>query len=381
MGGGGGFRAVQADPAAVARQQEAARVAAEQAAAKKTSDFNAFQAAQRPGVRAFQQNKYEEKAGAQPLTLEGLRDVNTGQLLSQYRSDPYSGEAQQALKQQAFAQGDSPWAKMMLAKQRQEQLAGGDVAAKQGLQALSQGQSQLAMSGGLSAGARERMARGGSRDLMLAKQNIARQGIGDRLNIGSQDIDRKQSLLSDFANAENTAQQQNITRQTQDVGSLNDFNAQRYAENMKAWGAEQTANAQRQAAGSGGGCFVGSTLVFMADGSEKPINTIVLNDVLLGGGKVIGVVSYGGPFELYDYKGIKVTGSHAVQEHGEFVRVEDSKLGFKLGEVAPAVFNLITEKHLILSGGVVFGDDMETDEDFADDKSSIAAMNGASRTQ
>ena len=379
MGGGGGFRAKQTDPRAVAAAAEKKRLAAEAADAKKKADFKAFQMEQRPGVRAFEQTDYERRAGVQPLTLEGVRDIETGDLLSQYKSDPYAGDAQKALKEQAFSQGQSPWAKMQMDKQRQEQMSGMDVAAKQGVGAMAQGQSQLAMSGGLSTGARERMARSGSRDLMMAKQGIGRQGISERLNIGSQDIDRKQSMLSDFANAENAAQQQNIGRLTTDVGSLNDYQAKRYGKQMEAWGTKQSADAQRAAAAkSGGGCFVAETLITMADESEKKIADVVLGDILMGGGRVIGQSTYGGgiPHDLYEYEGVLLTGSHAVQEDDEFVRVEDSKGAVKTGVTADVVYNLITEKHIILASGIVFGDDMESDDDFVDDEQSLAALNG-----
>lgn len=257
MGGGGGFKAVQANPAIAAQkkaEEEAKKLREEMA-------FIKLQQSQAPGVRIYEQNAQEKAAGIKPPSYEGTRDLKTGELLAQYRFDPYKGEAMQKLREQAFAEGDSPWAKLQLAKQQQEQLAGGDVAARQGLQAMSQGQAALAASGGLSSGARERMARGGARDLMMAKQQLARQGIGARLGIQEQDLARKQSLLSDFGNAEQRAQAANIEAMTGDVNRLAAFEANRYGQSMSAFGAKQAADAQRAAAAasrpkSGGCCFI-----------------------------------------------------------------------------------------------------------------------------
>ena len=256
MGRGGGFTAATLmglSPAKIAAEKEA-KARAEEAAFKK------LQASQRPGVRLYRQNEQEKKAGINAPSYEGVRDLETGELLTQFRFDPYKGEAMQKLREQAFAEGDSPWAKLQFQKQRQEQMAGMDQASKQGLQALSQSQAQLASSGGLSSGARERMTRMGARDMLMARQGIARQGIGSRLGIQEQDIDRKQSMLSDFGNAEQQAQRFNIGQMTDDINRLAGFEGGRYQTGMQAFGAQQSAQAQRDAAQASkpksGCCFI-----------------------------------------------------------------------------------------------------------------------------
>jgi hypothetical protein len=255
MGGGGGFSS-KAVPNLAAKQAEAARAAEAKKAAEEAA-FVKMQAGARPGVRLSRQSDAEKRAGVNPASYEGTRDINTGQLLGQYKFDPYAGEAMQKLKEQAFATGDSPWAKLQLQKQGMEQSGAMDQAAKQGMQGMSQAQSELAASGGLSSGARERMARGGGRDLLMARQGIARQGVGARLGIGEQDINRKQSMLSDFGNAEQGAQKFNIGQQTDDLNRSAAFDSNRYNAQMQAYGAAETARAQRDAAaksGGGGGC-------------------------------------------------------------------------------------------------------------------------------
>lgn len=204
-----------------------------------------------PGVWAGM-GSIEQQAGAKPPDFESMRDKD-GNLKSNFQINPYAGKAQQALEGEAFAQGDSPWAKMQTQQLNQEQLQARDQVAKQGAQALGQGQAELARFGGLGGGARERMAMGGAKNLMLANQDINRQGMMGRMGIGQQDLARKQGLLSNFANAENQAQQGNIGSMQGDIANKQSFDMNRYNQIMQAWSANKSAQAQAQAANSGGG--------------------------------------------------------------------------------------------------------------------------------
>jgi len=258
MGRGGGFQLKKVMEAEKQRQAQAAsRAAQDKQAAAEAFKLKQDEAGTR-GIRLYEQSAQEKKAGILAPELEGSRDVNTGELLSRFKLDPYSGEATQELKKQAFSQGDSPWAKMQLQKQQQEQMAGMDAASKQGLQAMGQGQAALASSGGLSTGARERMARSGSRDLMASRQAVGRQGIGSRLGIQSEDLNRKQGMLSDFAGAESGANKFNLGQMQADIERKAAFEGERYGKGMEAYGAAQTAAAQRASAPkkSGGCCFI-----------------------------------------------------------------------------------------------------------------------------
>jgi len=74
------------------------------------------------------------------------------------------------------------------------------------------------------------------------------------------------------------------------------------------------------------GCFLAGTPVTMADGSTKPIEEVDIEDNVAVGGFVFAT----GKFlinDLYDYKGIKVAGSHMVKEDSEWKRVSESKIG------------------------------------------------------
>lgn len=330
-----------------------------------------------PGYRAVSQSAQEKKAGVVAPGYEGIRNVQTGQLLDQYKSDPYAGEALQKLKSQAFAEGDSPWAKMQLEKQAIEQSQGRDQAAQSQAQAMAQAQANLMRQGGLSSGARTRMAMQGARDLALDQQKVNAQGISQRLGIQEQDLGRKEALLKGFGDAESAAQERNIGRMTDDVKGGSAFDMERYGQQMGAYGAAQTAAAQRATAGAGGKCFLETTKVLMNDMSEKPMNEIRAGDVVFAGGQVLetrGYFSVEG-FELYFYDGVYLTGSHAVKEGGEWKRVENSQKATKTNQRVNDVLSLVTENHFIVCNKVVFSDDVETNENFVNEKESLQALN------
>ena len=113
--------------------------------------------------------------------------------------------------------------------------------------------------------------------------------------------------------------------------------------------------------GGGDGCFLAGTLVTMADGSTKPVEQVDLKDNVAEGGKVFAT----GKFlveNLHDYKGIKVSGSHMVNEDNKWVRVENSKHGKSLGDDEHTVYVFGSENRRILINGILFTDYFEVKE-------------------
>ena len=109
------------------------------------------------------------------------------------------------------------------------------------------------------------------------------------------------------------------------------------------------------------GCFLPDTKITMADGSEKEIINIDLKDNIEVGGKVFAT----GKFlinNLYDYKGVKVSGSHMVNENGKWLRVEDSNLAVSLGNDEHVVYTLGTQNRRILINDILFTDYFEVDD-------------------
>jgi hypothetical protein len=109
------------------------------------------------------------------------------------------------------------------------------------------------------------------------------------------------------------------------------------------------------------GCFLPDTLVSMTDGSKKKIIDIELKDNVAIGGFVFAT----GKFlvnDIYDYKGIKVSGSHLVNEKGNWLRVEDSKISKLISTEDTVVYTLGTKNRRILINNILFTDYFDIDE-------------------
>ena len=114
--------------------------------------------------------------------------------------------------------------------------------------------------------------------------------------------------------------------------------------------------------GEGGpGCFIKGTLITMADGSTKPVEQVDLEDEVAVGGKVFAVGRFLNT-ELYDYKGIKVSGSHMVNEDGVWMRVRDTKHGKSLGDDKNTVYVFGSKNRRILINNILFTDYFEVSE-------------------
>lgn len=108
----------------------------------------------------------------------------------------------EAIRGRALQQGPSAWAQMAEGKQRQEELQGRSQGAAQGAQAQANARSQLSMRGGLSGGARQRLAMQGARDQASQGQQIGAQGQRARADIGLQDEQTKNQMLTQLPGME-----------------------------------------------------------------------------------------------------------------------------------------------------------------------------------
>jgi hypothetical protein len=109
------------------------------------------------------------------------------------------------------------------------------------------------------------------------------------------------------------------------------------------------------------GCFLKGTLITMADGTTKPVEQVDLGDEVAVGGKVFAVGRFLNT-ELYDYKGIKVSGSHMVNEDGTWMRVRDTKHGKSLGNDENTVYVFGSENRRILINNILFTDYFEIED-------------------
>ena len=111
----------------------------------------------------------------------------------------------------------------------------------------------------------------------------------------------------------------------------------------------------------GGGCFIAGTMITMADGTHKAVELVDIGDEVAVGGKVFAT----GKFlidNLYEYKGIQVSGTHMVKEDGMWTRVENSKHGVSLGNEDAIVYVFGSENRRIIIKGIEFTDYFELSE-------------------
>ena len=102
-------------------------------------------------------------------------------------------------------------------------------------------------------------------------------------------------------------------------------------------------------------------MITMADGTFKPVETVDIGDEVAVGGKVFAT----GKFlidNLYEYKGIQVSGTHMVKEDGKWTRVENSKHGVSLGNDDAIVYVFGSENRRIIINGIEFTDYFELSE-------------------
>lgn len=275
------------------------------------------------------------------------------------------------LEEFATGTGQSPWA--MAAQERLgiEESQQRESAQRGAQGATAQAQSQLAMRGGLSGGARERIAMGGAKESLAARQGVAGQAMLGRADIGMQDAAAKQAALKGFVGLgadieqfnvgqRTGAEQFNIGTRLEELSGERGFELGIYEQEVKKWAAEK----KSEAAGQAGGCFAPGTLILLENGDQKKIEDIVIGDFVYGGGEVYAVYATKWEGNVYDYNGVLVTGEHAVHDKNtdKWMRVRDT-MGVRASKVRPTVvYDFSNMNHRIVIKGTVFADYAETDD-------------------
>lgn len=114
------------------------------------------------------------------------------------------------------------------------------------------------------------------------------------------------------------------------------------------------------ALGALGLCFLAGTKVEMEDGTTKNVEDIKIGDRMKEGGMVTGRGEHLSG-DLYDYQGVKVTGSHAVFD-GEWMRVENTLKATQIALKEPVTVYIIdNQHHKIIIDGITFADFTEVD--------------------
>jgi hypothetical protein len=286
----------------------------------------------------------------------------------------------QKFQDEALRDGPSTFADLMLQRRdldRQDQL--GDISSQYQM-GLANSMDQMAAQGGIGSGARERMGANSIRSLLEARQGARRDYRRDRLGILAQDEQNRIGQLQSLTGMEMDRNRMGLQGREFDItNSLQERDARRQADldkwtqERQDWAGIKQAEAQK---GAGGGCFPKGTLIDMADGSKKSIERVSVGDRVDSGGVVTKTIEgTASGAEWYDYKGVIVTGDHAVFDGEEWVRVKDTDEAKLLGVEFERLYNLSTEDHEIIINGVVFSDFDEVDDQRLSDEECLKLKN------
>ena len=226
--------------------------------------------------------QYDDKGRPMRNNYTAMTD-NQGNLLSQFRMADKIGAdvaldktAMNTMQNRALSTGPSAWATMAEQKQRMEQQNALSQNNRMAAANTNRSYGLLAAKGGLSAGQRERLAMQGQRTGFQGAQGINNQGLLARQNIGLQDQQMKDQLLTQLPgmqlNAANFDQSQrayrnnavnaDIANAMKDIQGYNAYQSGSYGDAMKEWAAAESSKAQAAAAKAtatdGGGGLLGT---------------------------------------------------------------------------------------------------------------------------
>lgn len=177
----------------------------------------------------------------------------TPELQQQLQGINLNTEGLDAFRQQALRKGPSSWAQLA----QQDQLAQASNAREQGAKQTNaqtaQADDNLAATGGLSSGARERTAQEGAKNYMAMSQDLTRQSNLNDMQIGMNDEQNRiqqlgmlpgmevQSLQPELQKASmwEGAKANDVSNQMQALQSTNDWNKYLYGQQMSGWAAQQ----------------------------------------------------------------------------------------------------------------------------------------------
>ena len=123
-----------------------------------------------------------------------------------------------------------------------------------------------------------------------------------------------------------------------------------------------------------GACFVGTTLVDMADGTQKMIKDIRLGDLTKGGIALSWRQAVSN--HMYDYHGVMVSAAHAIKTKDGWKRAMQCEDAVRVEGVFP-VYNLVTPMHRIFINGIEFTDEFEFDDPYQPLADSLKRLNDA----
>lgn len=163
------------------------------------------------------------------------------------------------LQQEGMRNGPSRATGMMKSEQERQALMSRDSNAQVAAGSAAKGRSDLAARGGLSSGARERVEQNATNDVLNLNQKTAATKAGNMAQLGINDEQNRLQQLAQASQAKTMSNQFDIGNEINANRDINAWNQNQYNEAMRAYGANQTANAQVQAS-QGGSSFICTAL-------------------------------------------------------------------------------------------------------------------------
>jgi hypothetical protein len=158
------------------------------------------------------------------------------------------------VREAATMKGPSPWAMLMQNKNNLLAQTNKESAARSANAGTAESLSQLASSGGLTSGARERAIEAGQKNKLGMQQDLTRQNMLSNLTADIQDQSERNNLLSMVPGMEQNQMNgwlnafgQDGKNQMSEMDKLNQFNQNLYNQRMAAAAAKMQADATRAA--------------------------------------------------------------------------------------------------------------------------------------
>lgn len=196
------------------------------------------------------------------------------------------------------------------------------------------------------------------RERGLQSENISRQLATQQFNLGQEF--RTRGLESANVAASIERERFNLQQQAQEK-----FGQQAVALGFAQLAsgevtAEQASQAQNAAAAASSGCFAPKTAIKMKDGSFKEIEDVFIGDETAHGVVYSLFVTQAPKYDMYEYNGVVVAGSHAVYEDGAWLRIREAKWS-NPSLYKDILYNVGVQGHRLSIDGMTFSDIDELD--------------------
>lgn len=116
-------------------------------------------------------------------------------------------------------------------------------------------------------------------------------------------------------------------------------------------------------------CFDEDTKIKLSNNEEKKITDIRINDLLIDGSKVLGVLKFKYSNEpMYNYKDIIVSGTHYVFDNNIHKQICDCKSSVVIPYNKEYIYSLITNTQKIVINDIIFSDYFDINNNFIQNK-------------